>query len=592
MRPLLQRRKHLLRLARFLLLLCAAATAVRLLLISISSVDPYADQTSNHSNAAIRAIVASDWPTDPPLANPLERPPWTAESGDVKVELSEDVANAKEAVERTRGVPSCASVEEMGEAFAAGDERESLRVRDMIHRHFYLHGAARVRGLPPDQFCQEGFVLGKASEAGFGNEMYKILSAAALSLLLNRSLIIGQTRGMYPFGEFISYTNHSFTLQEVKHLWRKNDCAGKHGRRLLIRLDDFGSPFETNILCSDWRIWKQPIIWLQGTTDAVAIQFFLKNVNLEMKNAASILFGHTGSLKSRPNVFGELLRFIIAPSPAILEAIDWVLKGKEPDIALHMRMLTNRSVRAAKAALICVQKAARNRGHVIENPRVVLVSDTPSFITEIRQNFTEFADVLHFDYKLFQSSISSWTMDKKVMPAYFRVKDWGPAPRWVAFVDFFLASRAKHAVVSGAHRRVGTTYVQLIAALAASNLHEDPVNPSSFAFLSSFHSNLVVDGLSRQVGWGHAWNRFAGPLSCRRQPHQCAFTPLLPFAWWDTKWQSPVPRDIRRLQAYGVELTENGQVIDNALETYCKKRKEHIKIVHVFGSSCGGTYCI
>lgn len=55
------------------------------------------------------------------------------------------------------------------------------------------------------------------------------------------------------------------------------------------------------------------------------------------------------------------------------------------------------------------------------------------------------------------------------------MEDWGPAPRWVAFVDFFLASRAKHAVISGAHRRVGTTYAQLIAALAAAyrlgNLH-------------------------------------------------------------------------------------------------------------------------
>ena len=51
----------------------------------------------------------------------------------------------------------------------------------------------------------------------------------------------------------------------------------------------------------------------------------------------------------------------------------------------------------------------------------------------------------------------------------FRAKDWGPAPRWVAFVEFFLISRAKHAVVSGAQRRVGTTYAQLIAALAAAN---------------------------------------------------------------------------------------------------------------------------
>lgn len=579
MRPfgLLQRRKELLPLARFLLLLCAVTTAALFLLISISSVDPYAD-LSVHSNAVNGAILVSDWSADPPLAKPLERPPLLAVADDGQVELSEDVVNGKEAGDRPRGVASCATVEEMGEAFATGAERESLRVRDMIHRHFHLHGAARVRGLPPDQFCQEGFVLGKASEAGFGNEMYKILSAAALSLMLNRSLIIGQTRGLYPFGEFITYTNHSFTLKEVKHLWRKNDCAGKHGRRLLIRLDDFNSPFETNILCSDWRIWKQPIIWLQGTTDAVAIQFFLKNINLEMKNAASILFGHTGSLTSRPNVFGELFRFIVTPSPAISEAIDWVLKGKDPDIALHMRMLSNRSVRAAKAAIICVQKAARNLGHVIENPHVVLLSDTPSFITEITQNFTEFAHVLHFDYKLFQSSISSWRMEKK--PTYFRVKDWGPAPRWVAFVDFFLASRAKHAVVSGAHHRVGTTYVQLVAALAASNLHgADPLNPSSFAFMSSFHSNLVADGLARQVGWGHAWNRFAGPLSCRHQPHQCSFTPLLPFAWWDAKWQSPIPRDIRRLQAYGVELTENGQVIDNMLETHCRKRTEHIKTI-------------
>jgi hypothetical protein len=51
----------------------------------------------------------------------------------------------------------------------------------------------------------------------------------------------------------------------------------------------------------------------------------------------------------------------------------------------------------------------------------------------------------------------------------FREKDWGPAPRLVSFINFFLASRAKHAVVSGAHCRVGATYAQLIAALATAN---------------------------------------------------------------------------------------------------------------------------
>lgn len=73
-----------------------------------------------------------------------------------------------------------------------------------------------------------------------------------------------------------------------------------------------------------------------------------------------------------------------------------------------------------------------------------------------------FDQVIYFDYKKFKGNAFE-DLPKKD----FRVKDWGPAPRWVAFVDFFLASRAKYAVVSGAHRRVGTTYAQLIAALAA-----------------------------------------------------------------------------------------------------------------------------
>lgn len=88
----------------------------------------------------------------------------------------------------------CATVEEMGEIFSRGYAEESLRVRGVIRNHFAVNGASRVRELPPEQFCSHGFVIAKASEAGLGNELYKILSAAALSVMLNRSLIIGQTR--------------------------------------------------------------------------------------------------------------------------------------------------------------------------------------------------------------------------------------------------------------------------------------------------------------------------------------------------------------------------------------------------------------
>ncbi|CAN6372047.1 unnamed protein product [Urochloa humidicola] len=449
----------------------------------------------------------------------------------------------------------------------------------MIRRHFELHGAERVRMLPANEFCKQGFVLGKASEAGFGNEMYKILTAGALSVMLNRSLIVGQTRGLYPFGEYISYTNQSFTIHEIKHLWRKHHCARTYGWDLNIRVDIFENPTETNVLCSDWNSWKDPIIWFDGTTEAVGIQFFLKNVHPRMKDAASALFGLPDSLDARPNTFGELMRAIISPSSTVKAAVNWALKGANPDIVLHMRMLANRPVRARKAAVLCIKRALQICG-IKGTPRVALVSDTPGFVKEIKSDISEFAEVIYFDYKLFTKT-SGLEIAGNDKPLDFRSRDWGSAPRWVAFVDFFLAAEARHAVVTGAHRRVGTTYAQLIAALAAANRHGQEPSGANFTFLSSVHSNLLVDGLSTQVGWGHIWNRYAGPLSCQRQPHQCALTPLLPPAWWDGQWQSPIPRDVRRLLEYGVWLSNTGEVAERYLLSHCRSRKDHVKRYHV-----------
>ncbi|CAL2250892.1 unnamed protein product [Prunus armeniaca] len=397
-------------------------------------------------------------------------------------------------------------------------------------------------------------------------------------------------------------------MREIKHLWRLNKCVKKYGRRLIMRTDDFEKPTQTNVLCSDWRKWKQPIIWFQGTNDAVAAQFFLKNIHPEMRNAASILFGKPEVLHSRPNVFGELMRVLITPSEDVEDAVNWVLGGVEPDISLHMRMLMNKSIRAAQAALNCIRKAKQNLGKS-PRPRVVIVSDTPSLVKSITPNISKFAEVVHFDYELFKGNISD--SRKGLHSLEFRMKDWGPAPRWVAFVDFFLASRAKYAVVSGAHRRVGTTYAQLIAALAAANnlgtcihiafgscpltnvaqtskccnVHSilsfagDKPTGSKFAFLSSFQGNLLREGLRFQIGWGHVWNRFAGPLGCRNQPNQCAFTPLLPPAWWDGLWQSPLPRDIKKLAGYGIQLSGFGTIDENYLGTFCSSRKVVVKTV-------------
>ncbi|XP_022632590.1 uncharacterized protein LOC106780129 isoform X2 [Vigna radiata var. radiata] len=411
------------------LVLCATVTGVGLLMLALRPLDP---------------PITVDFPRDVKL-------------GDSDSSSSDDGGTG---FVRDK---TCATVEEMGKDFENGVVgKETLRVRRIIQDHFVLNGASRIRDLPPEQFCSHGFVLGKTAEAGFGNEMYKVLTAAALSIMLNRSLIIGQTRGKYPFGDYISYSNYTFTMNEIKHLWREHGCGTKYGRQLVMRTDDFEKPAQTNVLCSNWKEWKQPIIWFQGTTDAVAAQFFLKNVHSQMRNAAFDLFGDPQILGSQPNVFGEIMRVLVSPSKDVEAAVNWVIGGGEnPDISLHMRMLMNRSIRAVQAALHCIKKAIESQ-HLMSRPKVVVVSDTPTLVESIVPNISEFAQVIYFDYKKFKGNAFE-DLPKKD----FRVKDWGPAPRWVAFVDFFLASRAKYAVVSGAHRRVGTTYAQLIAALAA-----------------------------------------------------------------------------------------------------------------------------
>ncbi|RID60059.1 hypothetical protein BRARA_F03241 [Brassica rapa] len=472
----------------------------------------------------------------------------------------------------------CATVEEMGSEFDGGFVDQSLRVRDVIRRHFHLNGAAAVRELAPEAFCRRGYVLGKTAEAGFGNEMYKILTSGALSIMLNRSLIIGQTRGKYPFGDYIAYSNDTFTLTEVKHLWRQKGCVKKYGRRLVMRLDDFEKPAKSNVLCSNWKKWEEAIIWFQGTTDAVASQFFLKNVHPEMRAAAVELFGEQGNSAPGANVFGELMMSLISPTKDVKDAVDWVLRETgDPDISLHMRMLMSKSVRPLRAAVNCLGKAINRLG--VSKPRVVIVSDTPSVVKNLELNISSIAEVLHFDYKLFRGDIAQRGRGLPMLD--FRIKDWGPAPRWVAFVDFFLACRAKRAVISGAHKRVGTTYAQLVAALAAANSLEDGSSNSSFAFLSSFQSNLLADGLKNQVGWGHVWNRYAGPLSCPKQPNQCAFTPLAPPGWWDGLWQSPIPRDARKLAAYGVELSGFGTVNEDRLHAFCNAKKAYLSTVTI-----------
>jgi len=51
-------------------------------------------------------------------------------------------------------------------------------------------------------------------------------------------------------------------------------------------------------------------------------------------------------------------------------------------------------VRAPQAALNCIRRALRKL-HQISRPRVVLVTDTPSFVKSILPNISEFAEVIN-----------------------------------------------------------------------------------------------------------------------------------------------------------------------------------------------------
>ncbi|KAH7404775.1 hypothetical protein KP509_15G042000 [Ceratopteris richardii] len=309
-----------------------------------------------------------------------------------------------------------------------------------------------------------------------------------------------------------------------------------------------------------------------------------------MRESAKRLFGDPSEPLSRPNVFGELFKAFISPMPVIEEAVNWVLQGQpDPDISVHMRMLNSKSFSAPHAAYNCIQKVIKNSPKSKSLARVVLVSDTPYTVALLKEQLEGVAQVIHFDYELFirsQHNLSEVLSKNYFKPPEKRVRDWGSMPRWVAIVDMFLAARAKTAVISGANRRVGTTYVQLLAALAAARRLGINGDNHPLKFYSSFQAPLIAEGLAGQRGWGHTWRRFGGRLSCTNQTRQCAETPILPYAWWDGPWQSPLPRDNKKMLVYGVKVLESGQVEEDSLPRMCRLRKATLETLQLVLPSC------
>lgn len=546
------------------------------------------------------------------------------ETGDMPLPLLNQVTEASKAVELRetsttpasdndwnipRAVPKnwtppkkCATAEEMGAETVGETRASSLRVRAMIREFIAEHGAERVRKLPGGEFCRRGFVLGQALEDGFGNNMYKVLTAAGLAVMLNRSLIIAERGGTNPtyvvrpkqrprpaFGAYLEFSNQTFTVREVRRLWAVHDCAGKYNRHLILQTDSLEKGFRrTRCICDDWTSLTVPIFQFKGTSGPGAIQLLLKSSHPVMRAAAAKLLGNPAIPNSRPNTFGELFRAFIAPNADIEEAVQWALKGgPDPDITVHLRMLHSKSRLGTAAASTCItsirQKISSELLSRGRRPRVVVVTDTPSIIPALRESLGQTVDVVRFNYMAYAKEIANRSKAFSLnsgLPARKRIRDWGEMPRWVAMVDFFLAARARTAVVSGAYRRVSTTYAQLAAALAnAYTLNELDTSRPVCAYYSSLQAPLLASGLASQSGWGHTWRPFGGKLGCRNQERQCARTALLPYTWWDAPWQSPVSSDIRKLQGLA-GIDDNGQVSESTMDKFCAaaRRKPLLKV--------------
>ncbi|CAK9257830.1 unnamed protein product [Sphagnum jensenii] len=472
----------------------------------------------------------------------------------------------------------CATAEEMGSATVGDTRAASLRVRRMIQTYLAEYGVDRVKALPAEEFCKHGFVIGQPQQDGFGNNMYKVLSAAGLAIMLNRSLIIGTTPPKAAFGEYLDFSNQTFSMKEVRRLWAIHQCEHKYKRPLIMNIDRFElrTARSARCLCDDWTKSTHPIIWFRGTIDTIGLQYVLKNAHPAMRSAATKLLGNPSLPSSRPNTFGELFRALIAPNPDIQEAVQWVLKGgSDPDISLHLRMLHRKDRSAPIAASSCINSIAEQllkQQNGSRRPRVVVVSDTTAIYPEIKRLLGQSAEVIQFNYLAYLSAAGGNVSDVMSLhhgePPRKRIKDWGEMPRWVAMVDFFLAARARIAVVSGAYRRVSTTYAQLVGALAAAYSLDESEDSHPSVYYSSFQRSVVSEGLASQSGWGHTWRPFGGKLGCKNQVPQCAQTALLPYAWWDAPWQSPLSRDIRRLRPIA-NIDEMGQVSESHMDKFC-----------------------
>lgn len=257
---------------------------------------------------------------------------------------------------------------------------------------------------------------------GLGNVLYDVASAAALAIVLNRTLIYGRNAADRKFDSLIHWPG-MLTMEQADELRARAHCGnGVLSLQRRVKLAPDKCTFHRTwrhektvhvrcfkrLLGVDWLGERTPIMELSKVHAFSGLQTLLKSSHAPLRQRVAALTG--GCLRSgpRPNVHGALLATLMRPVPAVRHAVKWALAQQQaqqrqllhqhygvpwntmhpwtpPQIALHVRAMTDHRAKNLTAseqsdqmhnALQCVRQAAARsapatRARDGEVPRII-----------------------------------------------------------------------------------------------------------------------------------------------------------------------------------------------------------------------------
>ena len=268
-----------------------------------------------------------------------------------------------------------------------------------------LAETAALDTMPGRDLCKVRWLYYRGDENyGLGNVLYDVASAAALAIVLNRTLVYGRNAADRKFGSLLSWPG-TLTMEQADALRSRTHCGnGPLATQRRVHLAPDKCTFHRTwrreraghvrcfkrLLGVNWLAERTPLMELSKVHAFSGLQTLLKSAHAPVRERIAALTG--GCLRSgeRPNVHGALLATLMRPVPAVRHAVKWALAQQQaqqrqllhqhygvpwnslhpwtpPQIALHVRAMADHRARNLTAseqanqmhnALQCVRREA------------------------------------------------------------------------------------------------------------------------------------------------------------------------------------------------------------------------------------------